>query len=320
MGMGHLYRVQKIVDKLREHSLVNITLFTQNFDQARGIYKEIAFDEVIEIEPSIDEKQEILLLEQLFAKKQYDICLNDQLNSSKEVATILTKNSKRSITLDDLGEGNSLFDWVINILYPSDKQMKNEINSYKYMILNNFLSIKNQIEFSAEVKTIFINQGAADTWGAIPHMIKDLNKLDLDITIKVLLGPSFEHFQELGEALKVNKKQIEIFNFTNNVVELVKDCDLAILGAGNTLFEVASLGIPIIASTREEKELITIQRLLDDHIVYAENKLYVDGLETIVKSTINNTKDREEKFEKNRALFNYNGLNKIIELLVGDIK
>ena len=318
MGMGHLYRVKKLVNYLKKTEVsCNITLLTQKYDEAVDIYKTIQVDNIVEIKPHISKNDEINVLKNIFQKK-YDIVINDQLNTDNEIAEILTDKCKKSITFDDLGDGNLLFDDIVNVLYPSDKKLTNEINSYSYMILDDFSTIKKSMKFQEEIKTIFINQGAADTWGAIPDMIRDLNLISENFKIKVLLGPSFKHYDELAKALKDNKKQIEIFNFTENVIEVVKDCDLAILGAGNTLFEVASLGIPIVASTREEKELITINRLLKESIVYAENKIYTSGLDKIVVEVTKDKEGRELKYEKNRQIFNYDGLKKITKLIIGE--
>ena len=317
MGMGHLYRVNKIVNKLKKIKQCNITLFTQKYSEAINIYKDINVDDIIEIPINISIEDEAKELEKAF-EIQYEICINDQLNTDKLLAEILTINSNKSITFDDLGNGNYLFNHIINVLYPSKNRLKNEINSYNYMILDDYSKIKENTEFKKDVKTIFINQGAADTWGAIPDMINDLNKLNIDFKIKVLLGPSFKHWSELSVALENNTKQIEIFNYTKSVIELAKDCDLAILGAGNTLFEIASIGVPIIASTREQKELITIERLLNDDIVYSNNCLYSNGLDVIVKRVIEILEDREKKYINNRKLFQYNGLDKIIRLIDGE--
>ena len=314
MGMGHLYRIEKLVNELKKEQKCKITLFTRKYDEAVSIYTKIDIDTIIEIEQNISVDEEGKELENLL-QNGYDVVINDQLNTGIEIAKILTKYSKQNITFDDLGAGDCLFEHIINVLSPSNKKLDNEINSYSYMLLNDYSSIKENIAFKEEVKTIFINQGAADTWGAIPDMIKDLNKIEDDFKIKVLLGPSFQHFDELAEALKNNKKQIEIFNFTDSVVEIVKDCDLAILGAGNTLFEVASLGIPIIASTREEKELITINRLLKDNVAYATNTIYKDGLNSLVKKVMVDKSGREIKYTQNRDLFQYNGLKKIVKLI-----
>lgn len=316
MGMGHLYRIKKLVIKLKEQQECKITLFTKKYNEAINIYKNINIDNFIEIEKDISVENEMIELEKALLGK-YDICINDQLNTPMEIATILTKNIPQSITFDDLGNGNYLFKHIINVLYPSENKLPNEIKSYSYMILDDYSQLKETIKFKNEVKTIFINQGAADTWGAIPDMINDLNLININFKIKVLLGPVFNHFDKLIQALKRNKKQVEIINYTNSVVELVKDCDLAILGAGNTLFEIASLGIPIIASTREEKELITINRLLKDDIVFAENEIYKDGLHNIVTDVIKNVKNRELQYRRNRELFHYDGIDKILKL-IGD--
>ena len=318
MGMGHLYRVKKIIAKLRTIKSYNITLLTRKYDEAINIYSTLDIDNIIELDKDISIDEEIKYLTNYFKQNKFDICINDQLNTPIDIAKVLTKNIQKNITFDDCGDGSGLFNNIINVLYPSNKNLPNEINSYNYMILDDYSKIKENITFKENVKKIFINQGAADTWGAIPDMINDFNKVNSHVILKILLGPSFNHYDELSIALKNSNKQIEIYNFTDSVLDLVKDCDLAILGAGNTLFEVASLGIPIIASTREEKELITINRLLIDNIVFAENKLYKSGLENIVNKVISDKKERKNKSNLSRKLFDYNGLNKICDLILGE--
>ena len=319
MGMGHLYRIKKLVDKIKLFdNKIEITLFTKKFNDAIPIYRDINYNNIVEISSKINIIEEQNLLKNLLKKEKFDICINDQLNTDIDTAKILTENTTNSITFDDLGEGNYLFDYIINVLYPTNQNLKNEINSFEYLILDDYFQIKQQVKFKEHIKTIFINQGAADTWGAIPDIIEDLNKLENEFKIKVLLGPSFKHYKELAIVLEKNQKQIELYNYVDSVVELVKDCDLAILGAGNTMFEVLSLGIPTIASTREKKELITIDRLLKEDLIYSENKIYTNGLENIIKEVISNTKDRKRKFQKNRKIFTYNGLDKIIKLILKD--
>jgi UDP-2,4-diacetamido-2,4,6-trideoxy-beta-L-altropyranose hydrolase len=317
MGMGHLYRMQKLINKIKSYNeTIHITFFTRKFEESINIYKKIKYDELIEIDPYLSVEEEKNLLKKILKENIFDVCINDQLNTNINLAKILTGSTKKSITFDDLGNGNYLFDHIINILYPSNKNLDNEITSFDYLIINDYSKIKKQIFFKEKVNTIFINQGAADTWGAIPDIINDLNKLEGNIIIKVLLGPSYKHYNELSSVLKYNKKQIEIYNFTNNIIELVKDCDLAILGGGNTLFEVLSLGIPVIASTREKKELVTIERLLKNNLIYAEKKLYEKGLEKLVRDVIYDIKGRKEKFYKNRKIFDYKGLEKIVKLIL----
>ena len=309
MGMGHLYRMIKLVQMLKNKIECNITLLTREYEESKLIYGQIDADEIVKVQPEISINEEVKLVDSF---DNFDICINDQLNTEYEIAKILKFKSKRRITFDDRGEGNVLFDKIINILYPSCTPLKQEVNDYSYMILRGEESLKKSISFNNKVTSIFINQGAADTWGAIPDLINDLNRLELHFTIKVLLGPSFKHYDELSSVLKNNKKKIVIYNYVDNIIELVKNCDLAIVGAGNTLFEIASIGIPIIASTREEKELITINKLVKENIVFSTSKLYTDNISQLIKSVILDTESRKEKFYLTRNLFQYDGLNKII--------
>ena len=311
---------RKLVKKLREiKNDLSITLYTQKFDEATPIYNTIQWDNLIEVDPGISPSEEIKLLKHL-KKEKYDVCINDQLNTDVKTAEYLTKVSTKSITFDDLGNGNILFDHILNILYPSDKKIEQEMNSYEYLILDDYTDIKREVHFSPEVKTIFINQGAADTWGSIPDIITDLNYIKGDIKLKILLGPSFKHYKELGIALEQNMKEIEVHNFTDNVAALATDCDLAILGAGNTLFEVLSIGIPVIVSTREKKELITTRRLWEEDLIYSENKSYSNRLHVLVNYVINDVNGRKKKFEMNRKMFTYNGLDNIAKLIIREKK
>jgi len=174
MGMGHLYRIKKIVNKLKERCpYCNITLWTRNFLESKNIYRDINVDSLIENNENLNDKQEENLLKSYLKEHKFDILINDQLNTSKKIAKILTSNVLKSITFDDLGDGNYLFDKIINVLYPSSNKLTNEINSYSYLILDDYSDIKKEVKFSNKVKTIFINQGAADTWGAIPNLIMD---------------------------------------------------------------------------------------------------------------------------------------------------
>ena len=91
-----------------------------------------------------------------------------------------------------------------------------------------------------------MNQGAADTWGGIPEIVRALDGINGDFVIRLLLGPVFTHFEELAACLKGMRKKAEIFNRTDSVVDLSKSSDLAIMGAGNTLFELLSIGMPVI--------------------------------------------------------------------------
>jgi spore coat polysaccharide biosynthesis predicted glycosyltransferase SpsG len=317
MGMGHLYRIRNLVKVISTSIAVDITLLTQGFDESKNLYLSIGVEHLYEMPSGISEVHEIEFIEKNLAAS-YDLLINDQLQTSEILADFFVKKARRTLSIDDTGIGAHLFNRLINVLYPNEVVLNNEINSFDYLILHNQDKIKNNYHSANEVSKIFINQGAADTWGTIPDIIKDLEHLSNKFILKVLLGPAFKHYRELADALSETKHRIELYNFTDDVLSLAKDCQLAILGAGNTMFEVLSIGVPVVACTREEKELITIKRLIDEKLVYGELSLFNNY--SLVGSTeilIDNYNERNRLFDLNRKTFSYKGLELIVKYVKG---
>ena len=315
LGMGHLYRMRKVACALRGYDTC-LTLCTRKFSEAQPIYQNIPYDCLIEIPPEAKEKDELNVMEREL-EVYYDTIVNDQLNTSLHMAGYLRRKCKRYISFDDNGGGADLADCLVNVLYPSDQARGKEISSFDYLIIDDYSDIKSQYAIIPEVRRIFVNQGAADTWGAIPDILRDLGGLQGDIIIRLLLGPAYKHFSELAASLRGISKKVEIFNHCASVVELAQTSDLAIIGGGNTLFELLSLGVPIVACTREQKELVTIRRMLQAGFVWGQAKLYYDRpIRDAVMSLIENYQERERLYRKNRATFCYTGMNNIITLIM----
>jgi spore coat polysaccharide biosynthesis predicted glycosyltransferase SpsG len=194
----------------------------------------------------------------------------------------------------------------------------NEITSFEYLILEDNGALKQRFKPSKEVRRIFINQGAADTWGAIPELVRDLDGMEGDFGIKVLLGPSFKHHAEMKAALAGVRKPVEVHEKVDSPVSLMSDCDLAILGGGNTMFEALAIGMPVIGATREEKELITLSRLTEEGCIECDCRLYHGiSIKPLVKRLLEDPGKRNGLFERNRSLFGYRGIDRILDLCEG---
>jgi spore coat polysaccharide biosynthesis predicted glycosyltransferase SpsG len=317
MGMGHLFRIQKLVNKISKVIGAETTLLTQRYTDAKSIYMSIGVDHLYQMPAGITEEDEIEFVEKNL-KNRYSLFINDQLQSSKKIASCFVNKAEKSLAIDDTGLGAGLYDLLINVLYPNKPALNNEINGFEYLILPNLQKQKDQYAFSRDVTAIFVNQGAADTWGGIPDIINDLQNLSNIMVLKILLGPAFLHYKELADVISETKHRIEVYNSTDDVLSIAQGCQLAILGAGNTMFEILSIGVPVIACTREEKELITIKRLLEENLVQGEEAVFNSySLVGSIEQLIYDHHERNRLFMKNRSVFSYKGLNLIIEKIEG---
>lgn len=315
MGMGHLFRMRLVISELKKDSDFKISLLTRNYSESVEIYKFSVIDELHVLPADVSEIDELTYIEQNL-EGPFDSILNDQLKTSKAIARALLERSPSVLSIDDTGPGAGYFQHLINVLYANDPPCDREENSFKYLILPDLQEQKSNYQFSSSVTKIFINQGAADTWGAIPDIIHDLNDVEQSVVLRVLLGPAFQHYNELGQALAKTRHRIELFNSTDSVVNLAACCDLAILGAGLTMFEVASIGVPVIGCTREEKELITMKKLLAQKIVVGSEELYENySLTGIVKVLMAAPDMRKELSNSGRENFCYDGLGRIVKII-----
>ena len=58
-----------------------------------------------------------------------------------------------------------------------------------------------------------------------------------------------------------SRRPFTVIERQDDMVGLMRSCDLAVSGGGGTLFELAAIGVPTIAITGEAKETRTIARL-----------------------------------------------------------
>lgn len=312
MGMGHLYRCHKIIEAIGSE-LFSVTLLTRAYEEAEQIFKMISCDRVIVVSSDPSKEEESAALSRLGIT--FAICINDQLNSEVADIQMLRNFCRKLITFDDRGPGASLADCIVNVLYPNNPPLLGEINDFSFHIIKDYSEEKRSYNFRPDVQTILVNQGAADTWGAIPDIISDLAHSKREYQLMVLLGPAFRHFRELDMALKSQSRhRVEVIAKTNDMAQLYLRADLAILGAGNTLIEALSLGVPCLVSTREEKELITTKLLLERDLVAGDLNLYRGvGIASQLDDLDMNKELRKKRYEASREAFGYLGLLKIVE-------
>ncbi len=126
MGMGHLYRCRLIFEALIASGDFEITLAAKDFPESTEIIKMMKTDHLINL-PA--ENEDDFLVSHLKAPQEsFDYCIVDELNSSLEKMTALKQKAKRVLSFDDRGDGASLADVLINVLYPNTPPRANELN------------------------------------------------------------------------------------------------------------------------------------------------------------------------------------------------
>jgi spore coat polysaccharide biosynthesis predicted glycosyltransferase SpsG len=247
IGMGHIFRCLNLAENLNKEKHEIIFLTNNKFS------KNI-----------ISEKNNCKYYRKLNTKNMRnflktftpEIIILDKLNETKSNIQFL-QTFCPIVAIDYTGKNKEKINYGINILYHKTGIKKNSISNFNYAVLNkNFLK-KKKSSISKQVKSIIVLQGGSDTYCFTPKIVRALNKIDKDFKITIVLGPSFKCWSKLNNILNNSNKSIQVFHDTKNISMLMHHSDLAITAGGNTLLELAYLGIPSIVVCAEKFEIET---------------------------------------------------------------
>lgn len=251
IGMGHVYRSLNLVKNLRKlgHKIIFLT-------KEPITKKIISKTYVCKLTRNLNNNE----TKKFLTKFAPDIAILDKLNETKTNLQTLRQFCS-IIAIDYTGKHKELISYGINILYPKSGISKTSYSDLNFAILNEkFIQTKKKI-IKKKVQSILVLQGGADTYCFTPKIINAIYELDSKIQISVVLGPSFKCWPKLNQVLKKIPKPIHVYHNAKNMAPIMKKADLAVTAAGNTLLELAHLGIPSLIVCAEKFEIETAKLL-----------------------------------------------------------
>ena len=245
-GLGHIYRGIALAEILKEEFTIE---FITSLNTTISPIKESDFNYYY-IPKSID-----LLEEPIWLKENYSIdtiVVLDGYKFKQSYQQRIKDCGFRLVYIDDLAEGTQKADLVINHS-PGAKESDYKTEEYtklalglKYALLRKSFSNFNRelINKRGTIKNVFISFGGADnndfSYKTAIEILKPHNKRDVNI----VLGAAYNG----KDIFKLADSRIHIHNNLSEqeVFDLMKDTDLAIVPASTISIELASLGVPMI--------------------------------------------------------------------------
>lgn len=245
LGLGHIYNCIALAFSLVEHDVLIVT----HAKAETGIRK---IKETHLPYRTFESDEELEAIVQSF---QPDIWVNDCLNTTEEYVAHLKSLVPRVVTIEDLGTGTRLADAVVNALYEEAEPRRNMYSGYRYVCLRDEFQIESPKAFSREVRNVVVMFGGTDP--------SNLNRLVYD----AILGDSqrFERIRfffitgigyknEEQGVVTCSERNIFVYPNVPRVTKYLKEADLVIMGQGRSIFEAASMGVPAIVLSQNERE------------------------------------------------------------------
>ena len=245
LGLGHIYNCITLAYRMTEHDILIVT----HEDSHEGIAKLKESNlpyRVIKTEADID---------QVIREFSPDIWVNDCLNTTKPYIRSLKKKICRVVSIEDLGSGTTYADAVVNALYEEEHPLDHVYSGHRYVCLRDEFLLERPKAFSPGVKNVFIMFGGTDPSNLNRLVYNSLLSGNVDSR-----GIRFNFITGIGYDVSANglcdHPECGVFIYPNvaRVTKYMKEADLALIGQGRTIFEVASMGVPSVVLAQNERE------------------------------------------------------------------
>jgi spore coat polysaccharide biosynthesis predicted glycosyltransferase SpsG len=249
IGLGHVYNMLTVLNNIRNEDILilmnkNRDLGSKKFNE--HLYNVRTFSNNEELWKIIDE---------------FDphIVFNDILNTSFTYIRKLKKRGIFVVNFEDLGEGRKLADLVFNPIFQTAKKMSNEYYGSQYACVREEFRVFKRKNLREKVEKIVLTLGGVDKSNNTLKILSIIQKYALlrDVKITVILGLGFIHKSEIHNKIKKMRERghdIDVVEKSEFLSKYLIDCDFAITSNGRTVFEVASLQIPMISLSVNKRE------------------------------------------------------------------
>ena len=129
--------------------------------------------------------------------------------------------------------------------------------------------------------------GGADPYHIAYGFLKEINASNESSRVyHIVVGkmsPDFEQIKELSNRIE----NVVIYHNVEDMLSLMRQCDIAVSAAGSTLYELCACGIPTINYIFADNQIMGAKRFAEDNIMFSagdvrDNKGFFHNLSEVI--------------------------------------
>jgi CMP-N-acetylneuraminic acid synthetase/spore coat polysaccharide biosynthesis predicted glycosyltransferase SpsG len=244
-GLGHVYRALTLADRLIDHDL-RFAVTTEHPLAAELIRRR--FYDLALVEPARE-------LEALRAAAP-DVIVSDVLDTEKPEMEALRELGASLVNFEDLGPGAALADFVVNDMYdpPGSSLGATAFHGVGYCVLRDEFYSAPPIALRPEVEEVLLLFGGTDPSDLTGRCLRWIDALPGKWRITVVSGLGYPRPEALERFAERAQHRVEVVVDTPIVSRYMVRADVAVTSAGRTVFELASLGVPMLVIPQNDRE------------------------------------------------------------------
>jgi CMP-N-acetylneuraminic acid synthetase/spore coat polysaccharide biosynthesis predicted glycosyltransferase SpsG len=240
-GLGHVYNTLLIANDILNHK---VTFLVDKNSQ-------MAYEKIASKNYPVHIQENESIVEDI-KQLNPNIIINDILDTEEDYVLQLKEQNYKVVNFEDLGNGATKADLVINAIYPEKQVLKNHYFGHDYFMLRDEFIYSPQKLVNKEVKNILITFGGVDQNNYAKKVVETIyNYCQLNkINMTVIAGFGYSEYDSL-----LDFNNIEVLRNATNISKYMLESDLIFTSAGRTTYEIASIGTPAIVLAQNEREL-----------------------------------------------------------------
>ena len=248
---------------------------------------------------------------------QPHILFNDILNTTKKYIQQFKKLGIFVINFEDLGNGTDYADLIFNPIYEFENSTSRKFFGSDYACVRDEFRILNPKPLRKKAERALITFGGTDPHNLTLPVLQFLHNSKVkNLEFVLVLGLGFKRKTKIIKLTNQMKKDgflIQIIEDSILMAKIIRDSDFVITSNGRTVFEIASLLVPMISiSVTKTEELHEFSKISGGSIhLGAKSDLTSQKL----KNAINKMLDFKFRKKLRQNLARYNLLHGIEEIV-----
>ena len=215
----------------------------------------------------------------------------------------ISKNSSLSVYVDDNNRLNYPKGIVVNGTLDTSDMGYLERDDITYLVGNEFIPLRKdfwniqKLKINDSIENILITMGGNDLRNLTPKILELLNDNFPEVNKKVIIADSFKNTKEI-ESLKNEHVELIYSPNSDEIINAMSSVDLAISASGQTLYELACIGVPTVAIGIIDNQKNNIKNWVNQGFIEYAGCWNDNGLLENILGRINYLQDKQIRLDK----------------------
>lgn len=242
IGFGHITRCTSLFDAFEEREIT--PQFIVNGDE--GVL-DLLEDKNYQIFNWLKDRDRLFDL-----VKGVDIAILDSYLADISFYKTLSDLSRIPVYIDDTKRLDYPKGVVVNGTVYADELNYPQKNESSYLLGSQYIPLRKEFWEVPEkliretIETVMVTFGGDDMRNLTPEVLKVLNSNFPAYKKKVVIGKGFKNIEQI-KSLKDSKTELVYFPDAEGMKKVMLESDIAISAGGQTLYELARVGVPTVA-------------------------------------------------------------------------